>query len=346
VQQGSPENPGGAQLPGEPAPIYHAYTTGYDEVVQARDLLEWDQLTTLRRQLDAHISKHRRSAVQLAGRLQNSLKTLQKKTWTLDLDDGLLDTTRLARLVIDPASPLVYKQGRNRMTRDTIVSFLVDNSGSMRGRPIALAAMFVEILSNALERCRVSTEILGFTTRQWRGGQTAQRWRDNGKPAGPGRLSDLRHVIYKTAEEPWRRARQALGVMLWPDLLKENIDGEALLWAHSRLVARNEQRRILIVISDGVPADDATLTANPKNYLDAHLRAVIGWIKNRSRVELLAIGIGHDISDIYQRSVTITDIEQLGDVIAHQIIELLGPVNTYQIAATGAHFVQCKERQT
>lgn len=310
----------------ESAAAYHVYTTRYDEVVHARDMVSQDQQKHLREQLDKEISGHRRIAVRLANRLQNSLKTLQKRAWTFDLDDGVLNTTRLPRLIIDPANPLAFKQEHEDKTRDTVVSFLIDNSGSMRGKPIALAAMFTDILAQALERCHVSTEILGFTTRQWRGGQTAQGWRIDGKPETPGRLSDLCHVIYKTADESWRKARKSLGVMLWPDLLKENIDGEALLWAHQRLAGRQEQRRILVVISDGVPADDATLTANSSGFLEAHLRQVVGWIETKSSVELLAIGIGHDVNAIYRRSVTIADSEQLGDAMAHELIELLGNV--------------------
>jgi cobaltochelatase CobT len=326
LTEGIPQEPDFADLELESASAYHVFTTRFDEVVHARDLVSQDQKKHLRVQLDREISGHRRTAVKLANRLQNSLKTLQKRAWTFDLDDGVLNTTRLSRLIIDPANPLAYKQEHEDKTRDTVVSFLIDNSGSMRGQPIALAAMFTDILAQALERCHVSTEILGFTTRQWRGGQTAQSWREKNKPNSPGRLSDLRHVIYKTADESWRKARQSLGVMLWPDLLKENIDGEALLWAHQRLTGRQEQRRILVVISDGVPADDATLTANSSGYLEAHLREVVDWIETRSSVELLAIGIGHDVNAIYQRSVTIADSEQLGDAMAHELIELLGNV--------------------
>lgn len=326
--EGIPNGPDIANYDLKCASAYHIYTTRYDEVVHARDVVSQDQRDHLREQLDREISEHRRVAIRLANRLQNSLKTLQKRAWTFDLDDGVLNTTRLPRLIIDPVSPLAYKQEHADMTRDTVVSFLIDNSGSMRGQPIALAAMFTDILAQALERCHVSTEILGFTTRQWRGGQSAQRWRKNNKPENPGRLSDLRHVIYKTADESWRKARQSLGVMLWPDLLKENIDGEALLWAHRRLAGRQEQRRILVVISDGVPADDATLTANSSGYLEAHLRQAVDMIETSSSVELLAIGIGHDVNAIYQRSVTIADSEQLGDAMAHELIELLGNVPT------------------
>ena len=324
--EGMLQEPDSADYDLKSASSYRVYTSRYDEVVHASDLVSQDQQNHLRKRLDHEISEHRRTAVRLANRLQNSLKTLQKRAWTFDLDDGVLNTTRLSRLIIDPANPLAYKQEHEDKTRDTVVSFLIDNSGSMRGQPIALAAMFTDILAQALERCHVSTEILGFTTRQWRGGQTAQRWRKNNKPDEPGRLSDLRHVIYKTADESWRKARQSLGVMLWPDLLKENIDGEALLWAHRRLTGRQEQRRILVVISDGVPADDATLTANSSGYLEAHLRQVVNWIETGSSVELLAIGVGHDVDAIYKRSVTIADSEQLGEAMAHELIELLGNV--------------------
>ncbi len=326
--EGAPEEPDTAQYGSTQAFSYRVYTNRFDEVVHARDLIGKELQAHLRSKLDEEISQHRRAAMKLANRLQNSLRTLQKKAWTFDLDDGLLNTNHLSRLVIDPACPLVYKQERDSHSRDTIVTFLIDNSGSMRGRPIALAAMFTNILAQALERCQVSTEILGFTTRQWRGGQSGQYWRASGKPGNPGRGSDLRYVIYKTADEPWRRARRSLGAMLWADLLKENIDGEALLWAHGRLAGRWEQRRILVVISDGVPADDATLTANGRDYLEAHLRQVVDWIEAKSSVELLAIGIGHDVSTIYTRSVTIADSEQLGDAMAHELIELLAKVPT------------------
>jgi len=305
---------------------YHAWTTRYDEVIHARDMLGKEHMIQLHARLERELSNHRRVAVKLANRLQNSLKTLQKKAWTFDLDDGLLNTTRLPRLIIDPASPLAYKQERESRVRDTVVAFLIDNSGSMRGRPITLAAMFTSILAQALERCHVGTEILGFTTRQWRGGQTRQSWLEAGRPGDPGRLSDLRHVIYKQVDDPWRRARASLGAMLWPELLKENIDGEALLWAHRRLTGRPEQRRILVVISDGVPADDATLTANAAGYLDTHLHQVVESIETKSAVEMLAIGIGHDVGTIYKRSVTIADTEHLGDAMAHELVELLGNV--------------------
>jgi cobaltochelatase CobT len=326
--KGLPEEPADADGREGRSADYHAYTCRFDEELHARDIVGKDRMIQLRAELDQAISEHRRIAARLANRLQRSLATLQKRTWTFDLDDGLLNTRRLPRLVIDPVSPLAYMQEKDSETRDTIVSFLIDNSGSMRGQPITLAAMFADILAQALERCRVGTEILGFTTGQWRGGHTRKLWQANGSPGNPGRLSDLRHIIYKAADEPWRRARQTLGVMLWPELRKENIDGEALVWAHRRLSQRSEKRRVLVVITDGVPADDATLSANAADYLDAHLHQVVRWIETRSTVELIGIGIGHDINSIYQRSVTIADSEQLGEAIAHELVELLGNIPT------------------
>ncbi len=324
--QGSPIEPDVADEPTAGSLVYRPWTTRYDQVIRATELLDRNKLLQLRSKLDQELSQHRQLAARLAGRLQRSLATLQKRAWTFDLDDGLLDTSRLARLVVDPSSPLVYKQERDSESHHTVISFLIDNSGSMRGQPIALAAMFADILARALERCHIATEILGFTTRRWQGGYARRSWHADGKPDSPGRLSDLRHVIYKTADEPWRKARQALGVMLWPELLKENIDGEALLWAHRRLSGRGEQRRILVVISDGVPADDATQRVNAADYLYSHLRQVIEWIEHRSSVELLGVGMGHDVSAIYQRSVSIADSEQLGDAMAHELVELLANV--------------------
>ncbi len=325
-REGNPEEPDTTDgRPGIPVG-YHAYTRRFDQIIRARDLLDGDRAKGLRASLDREIAEHRQLAVRIASRLQNSLRTLQKRSWTFDLDDGVLDTTRLSRLVVDPSSPLAFKQQRMSETNDTVVSFLVDNSGSMRGRPILLAAMFTELLAQTLERCHVSSEVLGFTTREWRGGQTTKQWREDGKPGNPGRLSDLRHVIYKAANDPWRRARQSLGVMLWPELLRENIDGEALMWACDRLHARPEQRRILVVISDGVPADDATLTNNSSDYLASHLRQAINWIETKSMVELLAVGIGQDISNVYKHSVTIKDVEQLGEALARELIELISQV--------------------
>ena len=326
LTEGTPNEPGDQQQSDRDCRSYQVYTTRFDEVVPASNLVSRDQLGKLRSRLDREISDNHKQALKLASRLQNSFRTLQKRTWTYDLDDGLLDNTRLSRLVTDPTSPLAFKQDSDSHSHDTVVSFLVDNSGSMRGRPITLAAMFVDILARTLERCGVATEILGFTTCRWRGGYSGKQWREKGCPANPGRLSEARHLVYKNADEPWRKARRSLGVMLWPELLKENIDGEALLWAHGRLLGRQQHRRILVVISDGVPADDATRRANGDKYLVTHLRDVVHWIETRSPIELIAIGTGHDVSSIYRRSVTINDIGQLGDAIAQELIELLANV--------------------
>jgi cobaltochelatase CobT len=257
--------------------------------------------------------------MRLANRLQRRLLAQQTRSWEFDLEEGLLDTGRLARIIISPSQPLSWKREKPMEFRDTVVTLLLDNSGSMRGRPITLAAMSADILARTLERCGVKTEILGFTTRAWKGGMSRDAWIKAGKPVLPGRLNDIRHIIYKSADEPWRHARRSLGLMLREGLLKENIDGEALLWAHARLLARPEQRRILMVISDGAPVDDSTLSVNPGNYLEQHLRAVIEWIEARSDVELTAIGIGHDVTRTYKRAVTIADTEQLGPVMMEQL---------------------------
>ncbi len=258
----------------------------------------------------------------LANRLQRRLQAKQSRSWEFDLEEGILDAGRLTRVVIDPVHPLSFKIETETDFRDTVVSLLIDNSGSMRGRPITVAAMSADILARTLERCGVKVEILGFTTRAWKGGQSREKWLSEGKTPNPGRLNDLRHIVYKSAEAPWRRARKNLGLMLREGLLKENIDGEALLWAHNRLVARPEQRRILMVISDGAPVDDSTLSVNPGNYLERHLRDVIQWIETRSNVELTAIGIGHDVTRYYKRAVTIMDAEQLGGAVMERLAEL------------------------
>ena len=246
----------------------------------------------------------------------------QTRAWEFDLDDGILDAARLSRVVVNPVLPLSFKREKETDFRDTVVGLLIDNSGSMRGRPITIAAMSADILARTLERCAVKVEILGFTTRAWKGGQARERWIGRGKPPNPGRLNDLRHIVYKNADAPWRRARKNLGLMLREGILKENIDGEALLWAHNRLMARPEQRRILMVISDGAPVDDSTLSVNSGNYLERHLRQVIGEIENRSPVELVAIGIGHDVTRYYRRAVTIVDAEQLGGTMMEKLAEL------------------------
>jgi cobaltochelatase CobT len=248
----------------------------------------------------------------------------QNRSWTFDMEEGMLDAARLARVVTDPMHPLSFKQEKDMEFQDTVVTLLLDNSGSMRGRPITLSAICADILARTLERCHVKVEILGFTTRTWKGGQSREAWLAAGRPAAPGRLNDLRHIIYKAADAPWRRARKSLGLMLKEGLLKENIDGEALLWAHDRIVARPERRRILMVISDGAPVDDSTLSVNSASYLDRHLRQVIARMEERSPVELVAIGIGHDVTRYYRRAVMISDTEQLGGAVIDQLVDLFG----------------------
>ena len=303
-------------------PPYKAYTVRFDEVVTASELCDADELTRLRHQLDQQLLQLHGVISRLANRLQRRLLARQTRSWEFDLEEGLLDTARLSRVVTNPLHPLSYKAERETAFRDTVVTLLIDNSGSMRGRPIMVAAMSGDILARTLERCGVKVEILGFTTRAWKGGQSRERWLAEGRQRGPGRLNDLRHVIYKNADEPWRRARRGLGLMLREGLLKENIDGEALLWAHERLLARPEERRILMVISDGAPVDDSTLSVNARNYLERHLRAVIAWIETISPVQLLAIGIGHDVTRYYRRAVTITDAEQLGGTMTENLAAL------------------------
>ncbi len=328
------------EMPGEPwrppenfrndpnLPHYKAYLTTFDEVIEASDLCDAEELARLRHQLDQQIQHLQSVIARLANRLQRRLLAKQSRDWQFDLEEGLLDTARLARVVANPTHPLSFKLENDTDFRDTVVSLLIDNSGSMRGRPISVAAVSADILARTLERCGVKVEILGFTTRAWKGGQARERWLSDGKPPNPGRLNDLRHIIYKAADAPWRRARRNLGLMLREGLLKENIDGEALLWAHERLLARHEQRRILMVISDGAPVDDSTLSVNPGNYLERHLREAIAWIENYSPVELLAIGIGHDVTRYYRRAVTIVDAEQLGGTMMDQLAELFDDEET------------------
>ncbi|WP_206378200.1 cobaltochelatase subunit CobT [Sneathiella limimaris] len=303
-------------------PAYKAFTTEFDEVVEALDLTEPEELSRLRQQLDQQLESLQSLVSRLANRLQRKLQAQQNRSWSFDLEEGILDAARLSRVVADPLLPLSFKQEEDTDFRDTVVTLLIDNSGSMRGRPISIAAISADILARTLERCGVKVEILGFTTRAWKGGQSREKWLSEGKEANPGRLNDLRHIIYKQADMPYRRARQSLGLMLKEGLLKENIDGEGLLWAHNRLLGRPEQRRILMVISDGAPVDDSTLSVNPGNYLDKHLRDVISWIEKKSSVELIAIGIGHDVTRYYQQAVTIIDAEQLGGVMMEQLADL------------------------
>lgn len=317
--------------PGGDALAYKVFTTSFDETVTVPDLCGQSELTRLRAQLDQSLMRFENMIGRMANRLQRKLLAQQTRSWTFDLDEGILDSARLARVVANPSLPLSFKQEKDTEFRDTVVGLLIDNSGSMRGRPIAVAAMSADILARTLERCSVKVEIMGFTTRAWKGGQARESWLRGGKPANPGRLNDLRHIVYKPADQPWRRARANLGLMLREGLLKENIDGEAILWAMSRLAARPEQRRILMVISDGAPVDDSTLSANPGNYLERHLREVIEWVETRSGVELLAIGIGHDVTRYYRRAVTISDPEQLGGVMLNQLSALFDDENdTYR----------------
>ena len=303
---------------------YKVFTTAFDETVGAEDLCEEEELDRLRAFLDKQLVNLQGVVGRLANRLQRRLMAQQNRSWDFDLEEGYLDPSRLVRVVIDPMQPLSFKQERDTKFRDTVVTLVLDNSGSMRGRPITVAATCADILARTLERCGVSVEILGFTTRAWKGGQAREKWLKDGKPPHPGRLNDLRHIIYKSADTPWRRARRNLGLMMREGLLKENIDGEALLWAHSRLIGRPEQRKILMMISDGAPVDDSTLSVNPGNYLERHLRAVIELIETRSPVELLAIGIGHDVRRYYRRAVTIVDAEELAGAMTEQLASLFG----------------------
>jgi cobaltochelatase CobT len=301
---------------------YKPFTTKFDETISAEDLCDAEELTRLRAYLDKQISHLQGVVARLANRLQRRLMAQQNRAWEFDLEEGTLDPARLPRIVIDAQQPLSFKREKDTNFRDTVVTLVIDNSGSMRGRPISVAATCADILARTLERCGVKTEILGFTTRAWKGGQSRELWLQSGKPPLPGRLNDLRHIIYKSADSPWRRARKNLGLMMREGLLKENIDGEALDWAHKRLLARPEQRKILMMISDGAPVDDSTLSVNPGNYLEKHLRFIIEEIESRSPVELIAIGIGHDVTRYYKRAVTIVDAEELGGAMTEKLAEL------------------------
>ncbi len=301
---------------------YRVFTEQYDEIVEAGELCDEEELGRLRSYLDQQLIHLQGAVTKLANRLQRRLMAQQSRSWDFDQEEGLLDVARLARVVVNPAYSLSYKVEKETEFRDTVVSLLIDNSGSMRGRPISIAAISADILARTLERCGVKVEILGFTTRAWKGGQSREKWLAEGRPPQPGRLNDLRHIVYKRADEPWRHARRSLGLMMREGLLKENIDGEALLWAHGRLIGRVEERKILMVISDGAPVDDSTLSVNSGTYLERHLRQVIAWIEARSPVELVAIGIGHDVTRYYDRAVTIMDAEQLGGTMIEQLAGL------------------------
>src|SRR5436190_609469 len=339
---GDEEEPGRAERPWLPPgalsnePLgqqYHAYTVKFDEIVDADQLCDAEELGRLRNHLDQQLSHLQGVIGKLANRLQRRLMAQQNRSWDFDLDEGTLDAARLARIVANPMHALSFKKEKETTFRDTVVSLLIDNSGSMRGRPITVAAMSADILARTLERCGVKVEILGFTTRAWKGGQSREQWLAAGKPANPGRLNDLRHIIYKPADAPWRPARKNLGLMLREGILKENIDGEALLWAHNRLLSRTEERKIMMVISDGAPVDDSTLSVNPGNYLERHLRDVIDWIETRSPVELIAIGIGHDVTRYYRRAVTIVDADQLGGTMMEQLASLFDEEDAKDVRA-------------
>ncbi len=320
---GEGDQPARPDLKGEGKVVtYKVFTTAHDEIVAAEELCDAEELTRLRAYLDQQLASLSNVVSRLANKLQRKLLAQQNRSWSFDLEEGILDVARLTRVIVDPTAPLSFKEEKDTEFRDTVVSILIDNSGSMRGRPIMVAAVCADILARTLERCGVKTEILGFTTRAWKGGSAREDWLKAGKPPQPGRLNDLRHIIYKSADAPWRRARRNLGLMMREGLLKENIDGEALMWAHQRLLGRPEARRILMVISDGAPVDDSTLSVNSGHYLERHLREVIGEIEAKSPVQLIAIGIGHDVTRYYRRAVTIVDVEQLAGAIVDQLAEL------------------------
>jgi cobaltochelatase CobT len=306
----------------EADPDYTVYSTEYDEEIAAEDLAEPQELERLRAYLDQQLEPLKGAVSRLANKLQRRLQAQQNRSWSFDQEEGILDAGRLARVVANPTTPLSFKVEQETEFRDTVVTLLLDNSGSMRGRPISIAAICADVLSRTLERCGVKVEVLGFTTRAWKGGRSREEWLAGGRAQQPGRLNDLRHIIYKKADAPMRRTRNNLGLMMKEGLLKENIDGEALEWAHRRMLARQEQRKILMVISDGAPVDDSTLSVNPSNYLEKHLRDVIAMVEKRRAVELLAIGIGHDVTRYYDRAVTITDAEQLAGAMTEQLASL------------------------
>ena len=318
----APLKPPQPQPISEADPNYVVYQTKFDEEIRAEDLAEPEELDRLRAYLDQQLEPLKGAVGRLANKLQRRLQAKQNRSWEFDLEEGILDAGRLARVVANPTTPLSFKVEQDTEFRDTCVTLLLDNSGSMRGRPISIAAICADVLARTLERCSVKVEILGFTTRAWKGGQSREDWLAEGRPQSPGRLNDLRHIIYKSADAPWRRARPNLGLMMKEGLLKENIDGEALEWAHRRMTIRTEARKILMVISDGAPVDDSTLSVNSANYLEKHLRDVISMVERRRQVELLAIGIGHDVTRYYERAVTITDVEQLAGAMTEQLANL------------------------
>ena len=318
-------------------PHYTVFATDFDEEITAEELADAAELERLRAYLDQQLEPLKGAVSRLANKLQRRLQAQQSRSWEFDLEEGILDVARLARVVANPTTPLSFKVEKDTEFRDTVVTLLLDNSGSMRGRPISIAAICADVLARTLERCQVKVEILGFTTRAWKGGQSRERWLAEGRQQGPGRLNDLRHIIYKSADAPWRRVRDNLGLMMKEGLLKENIDGEALEWAHRRMLGRREVRKILMVISDGAPVDDSTLSVNAANYLEKHLRDVIGMIEKRKAVELLAIGIGHDVTRYYDRAVTITDVEQLAGAMTEQLAALFDTDPRARARVVGMH---------
>jgi cobaltochelatase CobT len=318
----APLEPPAPQPASEADPNYKVFLSTFDEEIGAEELAEPMELDRLRAYLDQQLEPLKGAVSRLANKLQRRLQAQQNRSWEFDLDEGILDAGRLARVVANPTTPLSFKVEKDTEFRDTVVTLLLDNSGSMRGRPISIAAICADVLARTLERCNVKVEILGFTTRAWKGGQAREAWLNGGREQQPGRLNDLRHIIYKSADAPWRRTRSNLGLMMKEGLLKENIDGEALEWAHRRMLMRSEARKILMVISDGAPVDDSTLSVNPANYLEKHLRDVIAMVERRKAVELLAIGIGHDVTRYYDRAVTITDVDQLAGAITEQLAAL------------------------
>jgi cobaltochelatase CobT len=301
---------------------YTSYTEDFDEIIKAEDLESEEELNRLRQSLDQQLLQLKNFISKLANKLQRKLLAKQNRSWEFDLEEGLLDTSKLTRIIMDPYNSLSFKKEKDVEFKDTLVTILIDNSGSMRGKPISVAAICADILSRTLERCSVKVEILGFTTKHWKGGLSREKWMNNDKPTFPGRLNDLRHIIYKSADTPWRQSKQNMGLMLKEGLLKENIDGEALKWAYTKMLKRQEERKILMVISDGAPVDDSTLSSNTSDYLETNLKNVVKWIENNSNIELLAIGIGHDVTRYYNRAVKIADVQDLGDVMINELTDL------------------------
>ena len=310
---------------------YKAYTEEFDEIIKAEDLENVDELTRLRKNLDQQLLQLKNFISKLANKLQRKLLAKQNRSWNFDLEEGLLDTSKLPRIIMDPFNSLTFKKEKDIEFKDTLVTILIDNSGSMRGKPISVAAICADILSRTLERCAVKVEILGFTTKHWKGGLSREKWMKNEKPTLPGRLNDLRHIIYKSADTPWRQAKNNMGLMLKEGLLKENIDGEALKWAYNKMNRRKEDRKILMVISDGAPVDDSTLSTNTSDYLESNLKNIVKWIENKTNIELLAIGIGHDVTRYYNQAVKITDVQDLGDVMINQLTDLFVEKNNKKL---------------